>query len=169
METTATIEDIQDIHRGRTLLVDCTLECNEKQEKQDMMVELDIAKMGIDPKGEFELELTKDFSRETEKFNFQNHRLPTAMELKGLVENHFYGMGKYESKFSDTLLNMVYGEYGIEGMQNRLQFLLDINIYKREDIKGRFTPHNLREFDRLAKVYKLQDAPRQIRSFVNSL
>lgn len=166
METTATIEDIQVINKGRTLVVDCTLECNGKQ---DIMVELDIAKMGIDPKGEFELELEKDFIRETEKFYFQNYRLPTAMELKGLIENHFYGMDKYESKFSDTLLNIVYGEYGIEKMQNRLQFLLNNNIYKREDIKGRFTPRNLREFDRLAKVYKLQDAPRNLREFVNKI
>lgn len=169
MKTDATIDDIQVINKGKTLLVDCTLECNEKNERQDMKVELDITKMGIDPKGEFEFELTKDFIRETEKFYFDNHRLPTAMELKGLVENRFYGMGKYGSNFSDPLLNLVYGEYGIERMQERLQNLLDNNIYKKEDIKGRFTPRNLREFDRLAKVYKLPDAPRQIRSFVSNI
>ena len=86
-----------------------------------------------------------------------------------MVECHFYGMGKYESIFTDDLLNMVYGEYGISQMVGRLRFLLNNSTIKRDYIKSIFTPRNLREFDRLAKVCKQNDAPDKLRSFINTI
>ena len=137
--------------------------------KKNIKVCLDAVKMGIDTKGEFEMELSKDFLREVENFHIRNKRLPTFSDLKGMVESHFYGMGRYESKFSDGLLNMVYGEYGISKMMERLRFLLDNSTIKRDYIKSIFTPRNLREFDRLAMVYKQNEASDKIRSFINTI
>ena len=78
-------------------------------------------------------------------------------------------MGKYESKFSDDLLNMVYGEYGISQMVGKLRFLLDNSSITRDYIKSIFTPRNLREFDRLAKVCKQNEASDKLRSFINTI
>ena len=167
MMTNTTIIDIEETCHGQNIIVTCCMEAPGV--KKNIKVCLDAVKMGIDTKGEFEMELSKDFLREVENFHTRNKRLPTFYDLKRMVECHFYGMGKYESKFSDGLLNMVYGEYGISKMMERLRFLLDNSTIKRDYIKSIFTPRNLREFDRLAKVCKQNDAPDKLRSFINTI
>ena len=167
MTTNTTIIDIEETCQGKNIIVTCCMEAPGV--KKNIKVCLDAVKMGIDTKGEFEMELSKDFLREVENFHTHNKRLPTFYDLKRMVECHFYGMGKYESKFSDGLLNMVYGEYGISKMMERLKFLLDNSTIKRDYIKSIFTPRNLREFDRLAKVCKQNDAPDKLRSFINTI
>lgn len=167
MNTDTTIFDILMSDKGRTIIV--ALDMEAPGEKQTIEVNLDAAKMGIDPKGEFEMELFKDFRREVEKYYNQHGHLPTVDYLKQEIEQCFYGMGKYESKFADTLLNMTYGVCGIPQMVDRLQSLIDNGFLKRECVKSLFTQRNLREFDRLAKVYKQKDAPSKLRSFIKTI
>ena len=167
MITNTTIIDIEETCHGQNIIVTCCMEAPGA--KKNIKVCLDAVKMGIDTKGEFEMELSKDFLREVEKFYALSKRLPTFSDLKGMVECHFYGMGKYESKFSDDLLNMVYGEYGISQMVGKLRFLLDNSSITRDYIKSIFTPRNLREFDRLAKACKQNEAPDKLRSFINTI
>ena len=167
MMTNTTIIDIEETCHEKNLIVTCCMEAPGV--KTNIKVCLDAVKMGIDTKGDFEMELSKDFLREVENFHIRNKRLPTFSDLKGMVESHFYGMGKYESKFSDDLLNMVYGEYGISQMVGKLRFLLDNSSITRDYIKSIFTPRNLREFDRLAMVYKQNEASDKLRSFINTI
>ena len=102
--TNTTIIDIEETCHGQNIIVTCCMEAPGV--KKNIKVCLDAVKMGIDTKGEFEMELSKDFLREVESFHTRNKRLPTFYDLKRMVECHFYGMGRYESKFSDGLLNI---------------------------------------------------------------
>ena len=47
--------------------------------------------VGIDEDTDFDMELSKDFIREVEKFYRDNGRIPTADELKRLMEKYDYG------------------------------------------------------------------------------
>ena len=55
------------------------------------MKPIDMDYMGIDEDTDFDMELSKDFIREVEKFYRDNGRIPTADELKRLVEKYDYG------------------------------------------------------------------------------
>ena len=60
-------------------------------ERKEMTVPIDMDYMGIDEDTDFDMELSKDFIREVEKFYRDNGRIPTADELKRLVEKYDYG------------------------------------------------------------------------------
>ena len=59
-------------------------------DRKEMTVPIDMDYMGIDEDTDFDMELSKDFIRE-EKFYRDNGRIPTADELKRLVEKYDYG------------------------------------------------------------------------------
>ena len=103
MNTDTMIFEILESNKGRTIIV--ALDMEAPGEKQTIEVCLNAEKMGIDPKGEFEMELNKDFRREVEKYYNQHGHLPTVDSLKQEIERYFYCMGKYESNFSNTLLD----------------------------------------------------------------
>ena len=60
-------------------------------DRKEMTVPIDMDYMGIDEDTDFDMELSKDFIREVEKFYRDNGRIPTADELKRLVEKYDYG------------------------------------------------------------------------------
>ena len=57
-------------------------------DRKEMTVPIDMDYMGIDEDTDFDMELSKDFIREVEKFYRDNGRIPTADELKRLVEKN---------------------------------------------------------------------------------
>ncbi len=59
-------------------------------DQKEMTVPIDMDYMGIDEDTDFDMELSKDFIREVEKFYRDNGRIPTVDELKRLVEKHDY-------------------------------------------------------------------------------
>ena len=59
--------------------------------RKEMTVYLDMDYMGIDEDTDFDMELSKDFIREVEKYYKDNGSIPTAKELKRLVEKYDYG------------------------------------------------------------------------------
>ena len=60
-------------------------------DRKEMTVPIDMDYMGIDEDTDFDMELSKDFIREVEKFYRDYGRIPTADELKRLVEKYDYG------------------------------------------------------------------------------
>ena len=60
-------------------------------DRKEMTVPIDMDYMGIDEDTDFDMELSKDIIREVEKFYRDNGRIPTARELKRLVEQYDYG------------------------------------------------------------------------------
>ena len=60
-------------------------------DRKEMTVPIDMDYMGIDEDTDFEMELSKDFIREVEKFYRDNGCIPTADELKRLMEKYDYG------------------------------------------------------------------------------
>ena len=60
-------------------------------DRKEMTVPIVMDYMGIDEDTDFDMELSKDFIREVEKFYRDNGRIPTADELKRLVEKYDYG------------------------------------------------------------------------------
>lgn len=60
-------------------------------DRKEMTVPIDMDYMGIDEDTDFDMELSKDFIREVEKYYRDNGHIPTADELKRLVEKYDYG------------------------------------------------------------------------------
>ena len=80
--------DIKDGHNP-ILMTDILIET--PNDRKEMTVPIDMDYMGIDEDTDFDMELSKDFIREVEKFYRDNGRIPTADELKRLVEKYDYG------------------------------------------------------------------------------
>ena len=60
-------------------------------DRKEMTAPIDMDYMGIDEDTDFDMELSKDFIREMEKNYRDNGHIPTADELKRLVEKYDYG------------------------------------------------------------------------------
>ena len=65
-------------------------------DRKEMTAPIDMDYMGIDEDTDFDMELSKDFIREVEKYYRDNGRIPTADELKRLV---YHGDGEIDTFF----------------------------------------------------------------------
>ena len=90
MNTSTTIMgfDIKD-DAPQILMVDLTIKTQKEQ--KEMTVLLNMPNMGLNKNADFDMELSKDFIREVEKFYTTNGNIPNAEQLKKLVEQHDYG------------------------------------------------------------------------------
>ena len=80
-----------DIKDGDPQILSTDILVETPKGQKEMTVYLDMDYMGIDEDTDFDMELSKDFIREVEKFYRDNGRIPTADELKRLVEKYDYG------------------------------------------------------------------------------
>ena len=92
------------------LTVDLTIKTQKEQ--KEMTVLLNMTDMGLNENADFDMELSKDFIREVEKFFNTNGSLPDAEQLKRLVEQHDYGYhpnpdGNIEELAKKALINVI--------------------------------------------------------------
>ena len=71
------------------LLTDILIETPE--DRREMTLPIDMDYMGFDEDTDFDMELSKDIIREVEIYYKESERIPTAKELKRLVEQYDYG------------------------------------------------------------------------------
>ena len=90
MKTRTTIMGF-DIKRVSNPILMTDILVETSNERKELTVPIDMDYMGISEDMDFDMELSKDFIREVEKFYTDNERIPTADELKRLVEKYDYG------------------------------------------------------------------------------
>ena len=90
MNTTTTILGF-DIKNSNPSILMTDIIIETPKDRKEMTVSLDMDYMGIDEDTDFDMSLSKDFMREVEIFYNEKGHLPTAGELKRLVEQYDYG------------------------------------------------------------------------------